>query len=475
MILHSFLHETREAIRNKNNDIAHKRLKWINRNKYFYNYIARILNFIVHPGSSLLHVRCGTGYVLNSIKSDVKIGIDHSDNNIKIARESFPSCEFQVLHEETVSLDRVFDYILVSSVEDIVDINAALKSVRKHTNGSTRVIIINYNYLWQPLIFLAEFFGLKMPQKLHNWINESDLKNFLAVNGFEKLYLRKAIVFPFYIPIISTLLNRFVANLPIIRHFCFLYFTVARVKPSKESTPSVSIIIPCRNEAGNIEDAVTRIPTMGSKTEILFGDDNSSDGTGEKVLEMIRKYPDKDIKLYQGPGICKAENVWKGFEIAKNDILMILDADLTVIPEELPYFYEAIVGNHGEFINGSRLVYPMHSNAMRLFNVVGNKFFSIAFSYILDFSIKDTLCGTKVMWRHDYEKLKQLRGFWGINDRWGDYELIFGAAKLNLKIIDLPIHYYERTYGETKMKGRIKNGLIMLRMCWAALFKFKLL
>lgn len=325
------------------------------------------------------------------------------------------------------------------------------------------------------MVALAEVLGLKVPQQLHNWINERDLENFLTLNGFEKLYLRKAIIFPFYIPVISTLLNRFIANLPFIRHFCFLYFTVARIKPGEESSHSVSIIIPCRNEVGNIEDAVTRIPQMGSKTEILFGDDNSSDGTGEKVLEMIRKYPDKDIKLYQGPGICKAENVWKGFEVAKNDILMILDADLTVIPEELPYFYEAIVQNQGEFINGSRLVYPMHSNAMRFFNVIGNKFFSIAFSYILDFSIKDTLCGTKVMWRHDYEKIKQLRGSWGINDRWGDYELIFSAAKLHRKIIDLPIHYYERTYGETKMTGRIKNGLIMLKMCWAALFKFKLL
>jgi glycosyltransferase involved in cell wall biosynthesis len=236
---------------------------------------------------------------------------------------------------------------------------------------------------------------------------------------------------------------------------------------------SVSVIVPCRNEAGNIESAVKRIPTLGAGTEIIFGDDKSTDGTGEKVLEMIEKYPGKKIKLVKGPGICKAENVWSCFEQATGEILMILDADLTVIPEELPYFYEAIAKSYGEFINGSRLVYTMYKGAMEPFNVIGNKFFSVLFSYILDTKIKDTLCGTKVLWRKDYEKIKSLRDFWGIRDRWGDYELIFGAAKHHLKIIDLPVHYMERTYGETKMTNRVRNGLIMLKMCFVSLRKIK--
>ena len=188
---------------------------------------------------------------------------------------------------------------------------------------------------------------------------------------------------------------------------------------------------------------------------------------------MIAKHPEKNIKLVPGPGICKAENVWSCFDEATGDILMILDADLTVIPEELPYFYEAIAKRRGEFINGSRMVYPMHDEAMKMFNIIGNKFFSLAFTYILDTPIKDTLCGTKVIFRKDFEKVKKLRGSWGINDRWGDYELIFGAAKQHLKILDLPVHYYERVYGETKMTGRVKNGLIMLKMCRVALMKIK--
>ena len=249
--------------------------------------------------------------------------------------------------------------------------------------------------------------------------------------------------------------------------------SVARAIIQDNREYSVSIVIPCKNEAGNVEDAVRRIPKLGSHTEIIFGDDKSTDGTPDKVREMMAKYPDKDIRLVDSPGISKAENVWTCFDHAKGDILMILDADLTVVPEELPYFYEAISRRYGEFINGSRLVYPMHEEAMRLFNIVGNKFFSLAFSYILDTPIKDTLCGTKVMWREDFHKIKQLRGTWGIKDRWGDYELIFGAAKNHLKIVDLPVHYVERTYGETKMTNRIKNGMVMLRMCKAALLKIK--
>jgi glycosyltransferase involved in cell wall biosynthesis len=188
---------------------------------------------------------------------------------------------------------------------------------------------------------------------------------------------------------------------------------------------------------------------------------------------MISKYPNKDIKLFAGPGICKADNVWTGFDHASGDILLILDADLTVIPEELPYFYEAIAKGRGEFINGSRLVYPMHDQAMRPLNMIGNKFFSMMFSYILDNPIKDTLCGTKVLWRDDFQSIKKLRNTWGIKDRWGDYELIFGAAKTHRKLIDLPVHYMERTYGETKMTNRIKNGWIMLRMSLISLFKIK--
>jgi len=473
MIIHPYLDELRNSIKEKNNKIALFRSKWVKNNRFYYSNVLNTLNYIIEKDRSVLHLRCSTGFILKSLHSTDLVGIDDSINQIQEAKINFPKINFINSSVESFNLNRSFDYILLTSIEDVVDIKAAFDCIEKHSNEFTRVIILNYNFLWNPLVKLAEKFGMKIPQNLHNWVSEEDVNSFLKLSQLEPVINYRSILFPFNIPLISWILNKYLARLPLLRKLSMLNFTVARKVAYDSKEQSVSIIIPCRNEAGNIEDAVTRIPQFASHIEILFGDDKSTDGTADKVREMIAKYPEKDIKLYNGPGICKSENVWAGFDLAQGDILMILDADLTVIPEELPYFYEAISKRNGEFINGSRLVYPMHNNAMKLFNIIGNKFFSIAFSYILDRPIKDTLCGTKVMWRKDYERMKKLRGTWGITDRWGDYELIFSAAKLNLKIIDLPVHYYERVYGETKMTGRIQNGIIMLKMCWAALNRIK--
>jgi len=251
---------------------------------------------------------------------------------------------------------------------------------------------------------------------------------------------------------------------------------VARLCPTpvlKEEL-SVSVIVPCKDEKGNIEDAGQRIPPLGGRTEIIFCDDASSDGTAEEVLRVQSLYPDKDIRLEHGPGLCKSRNVWSGFDAAAGDILIILDADLTTIPEELPYFMDVIASGQAEFVNGSRLVYPVPKRAMTTANMLGNKFFSAAFTYLLGQRVKDTLCGTKVLWRSDWERIKPMLGSWGIEDRWGDYELLFGAAKLNLKILDLPVHYQDRIYGSTKMTRVFQNGLIMLKMCWHGFLKLKL-
>jgi hypothetical protein len=401
------------------------------------------------------------------------IGVDESELQILEATKNYSHLTFLKLNTEDFQINEKFDYILITSIEDIIDIKSVLDNLAKCCHNHTRIIILNYSYLWNSLVKIAETLKLKIPQNLHNWFSKEDINNILRLSGFEKTVNRNIILFPFWIPGVSYVLNRFIARLPVFRDFTLLRITIARLVTNNLCNPSVSIVIPCKNEEGNVEDAVKRIPAMGSHTEIIFCDDKSTDGTVEKVKKLIEEYPEKDIKLLIGPGICKSENVWTGFDAAKGDILMILDADLTVIPEELPYFYEAISKNYGEFINGSRLVYSMHDEAMRFFNVFGNKFFSIFFSYILDTNIKDTLCGTKVLWNKDYQRIKRIRGSWGVQDKWGDYELIFGAAKFNLKLIDLPVHYYERVYGETKMKGRLKNGWIMLKMSWFALLKFK--
>ncbi len=473
MIKFHYLDELRKSIASKNDSITDKRIKWIKANPYYYRQLLRSLKFIIEPGSKVLHVRSGIGHLLGQLEAGYGVGVEDSQRQVDEAKKSQPNLHFHYASPEDFDLGEKFDYILISSVEDVVDIKAMLDCVYRHSDSHTRVIIVSYSYLWEPLNNLAEKLHIKIPQKLHNWFSSGDIKNILLLSSFERLYKRRAILFPFNIPLLSFFFNRILARLPFFNYFTLNRIHIARPVVDHSEDYTVSIVIPCRNEAGNVEDAVSRIPNLGKGVEIIFGDDKSTDGTPDKVREMMAKYPEKNIRLVDSPGICKSQNVWTCFDAAKNDILMILDADLTVIPEELPYFYEAIKKRHGEFINGSRLIYPMHSKAMPFFNVLGNKFFSFAFTYILDTPIKDTLCGTKVMFRKDFERIKKLRGTWGINDRWGDYELIFGAAKIHLKLVDLPVHYYERIYGETKMTGRIKNGLIMLKMCRAAMMKIK--
>jgi len=473
MIKYPYLQELREKTIASNDQISAKRAKWINSNTYYYRQMVSQLAFVIEPGSRVLHIRSGIGYILDKLKPGYGVGIEDSLLQVEESQKRYPHLKFLHQNPEDIQLDETFDYILVSSVEDIVDVKAVFDGIYKCSHPGTRIIVVNYHFLWHPLVRLAERFSLKYPQAIHNWISSSDINNLLQLSNFDPMINRPAILFPFNIPGISYVLNRFFAKLPIFRFFTMQRITIARPLFYDKKEYSVSVIVPCKNEAGNIEDAVKRIPKLGSHTEIIFGDDKSTDGTPDIVREMIAKYPDKDIKLVNSPAISKAMNVWTCFDNASCDILMILDADLTVIPEELPYFYEAIATRKGEFINGSRLVYPMHKEAMRMFNVIGNKFFSTAFTYILETKIKDTLCGTKVLWRTDYARIKALRGSWGVNDRWGDYELIFGAAKRHLKIVDMPVHYMERTYGETKMTNRIKNGRIMLNMCFAALRKIK--
>jgi hypothetical protein len=472
MINHPYLDDLRSSIRAKNDSLTGKRIKWVKRNPYFYNQLLKTLRFIIRPGSRVLHIRCGTGYILNRLDPSYGVGVEDSALQIEEAKRNFPHLTFYDQNAEGLDLNEKFDYILITSPEDIVDLKAVFDSVKKCCDESTRLIVINYNILWYPVVRLAEKLKLRLPQRLHNWVSPGDINNLMVHSGYESFSHKGFIIIPFNIPILSYVVNRFIARLPFFKHFTFMRATVARPLPERKEY-SVSIVIPCRNEEGNIEDAVRRIPNLGTHTEIIFGDDKSTDGTVAKIKEMIDKHPEKDIKLVHSPGICKAMNVWTCFDHATCDVLMILDADLTVIPEELPYFYEAIASGRGEFINGSRMMYPMHEEAMRFFNIVGNKFFSLAFSYILDVSIKDTLCGTKVVTRKNFEHIKKLRNSWGINDRWGDYELIFGASKSQLKLIDLPVNYTERIYGTTKMTNRIKNGLIMLKMCWAALLKIK--
>jgi SAM-dependent methyltransferase len=476
------LEQRRQRTRNHLAQIAARRESWIHRNSYYYGLLNRLLRFLIEPEKKVLSVRCGTGNFLAVVQPCRGKGIDICPEIVEIAQQRNPSFEFSVAFpdkeefQQAFRTDEKFDYILFNDVGDTVDVLQALRNLRPLCQRHTRLVITTYNHLWEPFVTFAEWIGMKVPRTEQNWLSTSDIRNLLKLAGFEALETHRIVLLPKYLPLLSGLLNRFCARLPFLSKLCMTQVVVARVLPPPISRQalSVSVVIPCKNERGNVEDAARRVPNLAGQTEIIFCDDKSTDGTVEEVLRVQSLYPEKNIRLEHGPGVCKSRNVWAGFNSARGDVLMILDADLTTMPEELPYFIDVIVSGQAEFVNGSRLVYPVPRAAMNGANMLGNKFFSVAFTYLLGQRVKDTLCGTKVLWKSDWDRIKPMLGSWGIEDRWGDYELLFGAAKLNLKILDLPVHYQERIYGSTKMTKVFRNGLVMLRMCWHGFLKLKL-
>jgi glycosyltransferase involved in cell wall biosynthesis len=305
----------------------------------------------------------------------------------------------------------------------------------------------------------------------------ADIGNLLRLADFEVVRAGTDILAPVRLPGATELANRIGAKLPGMRHGALVEYFVARpIEPRQHHPlPSVSIVCPCKNERGNILAAVQRTPLMGPATELIFVDGGSTDGTRDEIRHQIATYAGPlTLRLVdQGAGRGKGDAVRKGFDAAEHDVLMILDADLTVPPEDLPKFYQALVSDKGEFINGVRLVYPMEQRAMRFLNLCGNKFFSIALSWLLEQPIKDALCGTKVLWRSDYDRIAAERHFFGDFDPFGDFDLLFGAARLNMKIVDLPVRYRERTYGQTKI-SRFSHGWLLLKMTAFGLRKLRL-
>lgn len=455
--------------------LAPQRDKWRKKNRFYHEEIERFLRYLIPKNSSVIEIGCATGDTLASLSPSRGVGIDISQSMIEKAREKYPNLEFLVDDFEALKINEKFDYVLIDgTIGHVDDIQIAFKELHKVCKANTRIIIVYYNYLWEPLLKFTEAVGLRMRHMLEHWLPLDDIANLLYLNNFEVIKKGYRCLLPAYIPLLSTFCNRFLANMPFFWKLSLVEIIVARPlsirKPPEDVT--CSVIIPCRNEKGNIEQAVLRTPDMGRHTELIFVEGHSEDGTLEECERVKAKYPDRDITVLVQDGKGKGDAVRKGFANAKGDVLMILDADLTVPPEDLPKFFEAIVSGKGEFINGSRLVYQMEKQAMRFLNLLGNKFFSRAFTYLLEQRIRDTLCGTKVLWKDDYERIIAGRDYFGDFDPFGDFDLLFGAAKLNLRIVEIPIRYRERRYGRTQI-SRFKHGWLLLKMTLFAIKKIK--
>ncbi len=471
--------QLKKKVIEKMDGVASKRQKYIRRSSYYYKDLRKFFKFNVPEGSSILEIGCGTGYLLNALKPDRGVGIDISPRMIEEASKQHPHLSFIQMDGENITLEDTFDFIVISdTLGYIEDIQELFRSILKVCTPETRIVINYHSFLWQPLLRLAEGFRLKMPYIRTNWLNKDDVINLLQLDGYEVVKTGRRLLFPKFFPLLSWIFNRFIAHLPIINRLCLVGFIVARPPAAALKSPdhreySVSVIIPARNEKGNIENAMKRMPRLGKHTEVIYIEGHSSDDTFTEIKRVAEAYsPDWDIKYAVQEGKGKGDAVRKGFGMASGDILMILDADLTVPPEDLEKFYRAIAGGKGEYINGTRLVYPMEKEAMRILNMLGNKFFSIMFSWILGQRLKDTLCGTKVLTKKNWEKIVHNRAYFGDFDPFGDFDLIFGSAKLNLKIVEVPIRYRAREYGDTNI-SRFRHGWLLLKMVFFSLGKIK--
>ncbi|MEI6290893.1 MAG: glycosyltransferase [Chloroflexota bacterium] len=443
-------------------------------NSEYHRRLKEIYKLIVSPGTSVLEVGCGQGDLIAALKPSNGVGIDFSEVMINNAKLLHPAIQFIQADAHDLKLEGQFDVIILSDlINDIWDVQAVFEQLLPYSKPDTRLIINFHSRVYQPVLNAAGTLHLAKKLLPQNWLTPEDTVNLLYLAGFEVIKKQQEILFPLPIPFINGLFNKVLVKIWPFSAFAWTNIFIARPIPmANPAAPSVSVIIPARNEAGNIDAAFQRIPKMGSRTELIFVEGHSKDNTFETIQTMINAHPEWDAHLYQQKGKGKADAVRVGFENASGDILMILDADLTVRPEELPRFYNALVSGKGEFVNGVRLVYPMQEQAMRFLNLLGNKFFSMAFSWLMGQSIKDTLCGTKVMYKIHYERLAANRAYFGEFDPFGDYDLIFGAAKQNLKIVDLPIRYQDRTYGSTNI-DRWRHGLLLFRMLAIAAIRLK--
>jgi SAM-dependent methyltransferase len=451
---------------------------------YYYAGLRRMLAVRVPPGLRVLDIGCGTGDLLAALRPAVGVGIDLSARAVAAARATHPEPQLTFVEGDGADasvlsgLKQTFDVVLLLNVvTHLEDVQAAFEGLHAVLHPGSRVLVYSYSRLWQPALRLAEMLRLKYRQPSEAWLPPEEIQHLLELADFELVRRDIGQLCPVYVPLLSDPLNRVVGHLPIVDQLSFTFGLIARPAPhrargQRATSPSVSVIIPCRNEAGHIPELARRLPELPAGSEFLFVEGNSQDDTAAAIERAIASHPEKPLRFLKQQGKGKGDAVRLGFGVARGDILLILDADMGVAPEVIPKFVNALVRGKGDLINGSRLVYPMEGRAMRFLNLLANKAFALLFTWLLGQQVRDTLCGTKALYRGDYKRIAAHRAYFGDFDPFGDFDLLFGAARLNLRITDLAVRYNARRYGSTNI-SRFRHGLLLLRMSLFAARKLK--
>ncbi len=430
--------------------------------KWTYAQVGREVSRITRYADCVLHVDplpSDTGMLLESIDAPVK----------RIAASAH-------LAGTAPASDAVDVILFNGNFNHSIDIQGLLETVRPHIGRRGRVVVALYTWYFAWLFRLADRFGLRQGPPIITFVTQADLDQLARLAGFELVRLRPVVYMPWHFFGIGTLLNVVMPAVPGLRWLSLVTVAVLRPKiPSERERPSLTIVIPARNERGNIENALQRMPDFGASTEVIFVEGHSSDGTWEEIQRVASLWDGRAglrVRALQQVGKGKADAVRLGFSRATGDVLTILDADLTMPPEKLTRFYDAYCQGAADFVNGTRLVYPMEGEAMRFLNRLGNVFFARMLSFVLDVRLGDSLCGTKLVSRLDYERFVRWRQDFGDFDPFGDFELLFPAAVLGTGIIDIPVYYRARTYGTTNIR-RFRDGAILFRMTMTGLRRIK--
>jgi SAM-dependent methyltransferase len=440
---------------------------------YYQSLLAHRYNLLISPESSVLEVGCGLGELLSQIKAKRRVGIDLSHHQVARGRQLHPELDLREGVGESLHLeDGPFDVIIISdTLNEAADVEKLLRSLHRVSHRGTRLIINIYNTLWYPFLAMARCVGLVTPRPMSSWLSRKDVINLCALGDWEIFKSFGQIMLPLPLGFFSGFVNRWMA--PLATWACLSIFLIGRKSTTKRQDPKrVSVVVPARNEAGSIAQVIQRVPRLGEETELIFIEGHSKDNTWEVISALPDTFVNGRIVKMRQTGKGKGNAVIEAFRVATGDIVTILDADLTMPPEELPKYIEVLASGKADFANGVRLVYPMDREAMRFANLCANKGFSLIFSWLLGQPVKDTLCGTKTLWREDYLTIDRNRNYFGDFDPFGDFDLLFGADKQNLKIMDIPIRYKERFYGETNIQ-RWRSGVILLRMVLFAARRLK--
>ncbi len=456
------------------NSVAVSLDRWHGWGGLYHRRLKQTYQFLVPAGVRVLEVGCGSGDLLAACRPSLGVGLDFSPHMVRRAALRHPECRFLLADAHDVPLTGRFDVVILSDlVNDLWDVQAVLESVRRVMHRRSRLILNAYSRLWEQPLALAEGLGLAKPTLHQNWLTVEDLDSLLRLAGLEQIRHWPEIAWPLPTPILEPLGNRFLVRLWPFSLLGLSNFILARPRPEPPPRPtSVSVVVPVRNEAGNIRPLLDRLVNLGPETEVVFVEGHSQDDSLAVLEREVAHRRSPRLQLLRQAGVGKGDAVRAGFAAATGDVLVILDADLSVRPEDLPRFVRALADGTADLVNGVRLVYPMEDEAMRFLNLVGNKIFGQLFSWLLGQPIKDTLCGTKALWREDYLRIAGQRSYFGDFDPFGDFDLLFGGARLGLKIVDLPVRYQRRTYGQTNIQ-RWKHGWLLLRMVAFAARKLK--